>query len=57
MVAYLFSPDQREMFYDMGSALLDEAAEQARKHRLPPERTAEVLSEMRALMAKMAHAS
>jgi len=57
VVAYLFAPDQREAFYDMAAALTDAAAEQAQKNRLSPERTAEVLSELRALMAKLANAS
>jgi hypothetical protein len=57
VVAYLFAPDQREAFYDMAAALSDVAAEQARKNPLPPERTAELLAELRALMAKLANAS
>jgi hypothetical protein len=56
VVAYLFAPDQREAFYDMAAELTDAAAEHARKNRLSPERTAEVLSELRALMAKLANA-
>jgi hypothetical protein len=57
VVAYLFAPNQREAFYDMAFELADATIEDVRKHRLSPERTAEVLSEMRALMAKTAKAS
>jgi hypothetical protein len=50
VVAYLFSPDQREMFYDMGAALAD-AADPAEARRIiaaSPYRTTEaVLAEMR----------
>jgi hypothetical protein len=57
VVAYLFSPDQREMFYDMGAELTDLAHERARTNPLPPDQVAAILGEMRALKAKTAKAS
>src|SRR4051794_28874169 len=49
VVAYLISPDQREMFYDMAFALADAADAQGAKAKLSAEQTAEILAEMRSL--------
>jgi hypothetical protein len=51
VVAYLFSPDQREAFYDLAAALADrgDPAEARRKIAASPYgTTANVLAEMRA---------
>jgi hypothetical protein len=55
VVAYLFSPDQREMFYDMGAAITDAADPAAARRKVaasPYRTTAAVLAEMRARMAE-----
>ena len=55
VVAYLFAPDQREAFYDMGAMIADAAdpAEARRMIAASPYRTTEaVLAEMRSRMGE-----